>query len=151
MSETIFDVLRADHDKLRTLTDLVEKTHGDSDGRRELFARLEAEARAHAALEERLLYAPLLGDESTRERAGHSVEEHREMNRLFDELSEADRSSPGWVQRFQQLAEAMRHHLDEEEREMFPQAGRVLTAREKEEMARRFQAEKPAEKDAVAG
>ncbi|MCB9540167.1 MAG: hemerythrin domain-containing protein [Myxococcales bacterium] len=150
MAETIFDVLRDDHDTQRTLLDLIEQTHGDSEGRRELFARLRAEALAHAAAEERIFYAALMADERTREKARHSVVEHQEAEAILDELEEMDMSSPGWIQRFRTVAEDLRHHVDEEEHEVFQQAGRVLTEQQKRSMAAEFRAEKADDRDRLA-
>lgn len=145
MSETIFDVLREDHDKQRTLIDLVEKTGGDSKGREELFHRLRSEALAHAAVEERVFYSTLLADETTRNKAGHSIEEHHEVETIFDELAETEFSSSGWLQRFRTVAKDLRHHVDEEEQEVFQLAGKALSDGQKTQMARQFRNEKDAE------
>ena len=149
MTNTIFEELREDHQKQRTLLDLIEKTSGDSDGRRELFARLRTEAIAHAAVEERVFYATLLGERQTRDKAGHSVVEHREAEDMLEELTDVDMSSPAWLPKFRKLAEALRHHMDEEEQEVFQLAGKVLTAAQAKQMAQEFEKEKPAKKQAL--
>jgi len=91
-----------------------------------------------------VFYAALLADETSRPKAGHSVEEHRQMERLFAELAAEDMASPGWVQRFRQLGDKLRHHLVEEEREVFQLAGRVLDDDAKTALARQFREAKPA-------
>lgn len=146
MSKTIYERLREDHQTQRTLIDLVLKTKGDSDGRRELFARLKSEALAHAAVEERVFYSTLMAQELTRDKAGHSVQEHNEAESIFDELADEDMSSPGWLQRFETLAEELRHHMDEEEHEVFQLAGKVLSRAQEEQMAEQFGKEKPTER-----
>lgn len=143
MTETIFEALRADHQIQRRLIDLVSKTHGDSAGRRELFARLKAEALAHAAVEERAFYSVLLADELSRDKAGHSVKEHHQVESLFDELDERERDDGGWLLRFKTLADKLLHHMDEEEQEMFQLGGKVLNDQQKEDMARQYRSEKP--------
>ena len=57
---TIFEALREDHGKQRTLVDILVKTSGDSDGRDELFEKLKLELSVHANAEERYLYVPLM-------------------------------------------------------------------------------------------
>ncbi len=146
MTDTIYERLRADHDKQRRLIDLVSKTTGDSAGRRELFDRLRAEALAHAAVEERVLYSTLLAQELTRDKAGHSVAEHHEAEDIFGELVEMDMASSGWLNRFHTLAEKLLHHMKEEEREVFQMAGKALSRAQEEQMAQQHQNEKRPER-----
>ena len=134
----IFKRIRADHDKHRTLLDIIERTNGDSRGRRELFPKLADEVRAHAHAEERTFYAELLGERESRDKAGHSVKEHHEAEAIIEERLDKDYSDTGWLARFRTLAEELRHHMDEEEKEVFPLAGRVLSDKRKSELAAEF-------------
>lgn len=144
----IFEALREDHESQRTLADLLEKTQGASDGRSELFERFERELRAHAAAEERVFYARILEDELTRAKAGHSIKEHKEAETLLDELRDMDMSSPAWLPKLKQLTHDIRHHLDEEEQEVFQLAGKVLTDEQKSRLGAEFVEVKEAETDA---
>lgn len=146
----IFERLRADHDKHRTFIDLIEKTSGDSAGRRELFPKLAHEVRTHAHAEERTFYAELLGEGGSRDKAGHSVKEHHEAEAIIEELEEKDYSDSGWLTRFRTLAEMLRHHMDEEEKEVFPLAGRVLSETRKRELVAEFEGAKGDEAKKVA-
>lgn len=148
MPETIFEALRDDHQTQRRLIDLVSKTHGDSEGRRELFERLKDEAIAHAKVEERVLYSRLLADELSRDKAGHSVKEHHQTEAIFDELAERDMSDSGWLLRFKTLAEKLVHHMNEEEHEVFQLAGKVVDEHQQIELANQFRSEKPPQRDA---
>lgn len=56
----IFDRIREDHTAFRTLIELVGKTDGDSEGRRELFGKMADQVRTHAPAEERVSNADLL-------------------------------------------------------------------------------------------
>lgn len=146
MTDTnIFERLRQDHDKQRTLLDLVDKTHGDSRGRRELFERLKDEAEAHAAVEERVFYSVLLTNELTRDKSGHSIEEHKEIEAIFEELEQKPFDDHGWLTRFRTLADKLRHHLEEEEHQIFQLAGKVLNETQKRELAAAFHSQKTAE------
>lgn len=123
---TIFEALRSDHDTQRTLVDLLVKTEGDSTGRTELFDRLKTELAAHAAAEERYFYVPLMERDLTQEHARHSVAEHKELDDFVAKLEEYDKSSSQWLITARDLAHRLEHHLDEEEREIFPVAGKAL-------------------------
>lgn len=137
----IFEALREDHDKQRTLVDLLTKTHGDSDGRDELFKKLKHELKIHADAEERHFYVPLIEDDLTQEKARHSIAEHHEMDELIEELESTDYSSPGWLATAKKLAHEVIHHLDEEEQEVFQLAGKVLTNGQKESLAADYREE----------
>lgn len=124
---TLFEALREDHDTQRTLLGLLIKTHGDSDGREELFEKVKKALTSHAAAEERALYIPMMELDMTQEKARHSVAEHHEIDELVEELEDMDFSSPGWLAAAKKLQELVTHHLDEEEQEVFQLAGRALS------------------------
>ncbi len=142
----LFEALRADHDTQRTLLDLLVKTHGDSEGREELFEKVKKELSAHAAAEERALYVPMMEQDLTQEKARHSVAEHHEIDELVEELENTDFSSPGWVATAKKLQHLVTHHLDEEEQEVFQLAGRALDEQAKTRLAGTYQEEMAAAK-----
>ena len=131
----IFEAIREDHKKQRTLLDILVKTHGDSEGREELFQKLKDELQVHATAEERFFYIPLMKDDFTQEKSRHGVAEHHEIDELIEELEKTDYSSPGWLATAKHLHERVHHHLDEEEHEFFQMAGKVLSDKEKESLA----------------
>lgn len=138
---TIFEAIREDHETQRTLIDLVTKTTGSSDGREELWARLKSELEAHAAAEERYFYVPLMEHDMTQDTARHSVSEHKELDDFVEQLDGYDMSGPQWIQTAEELRERLIHHLDEEEKEVFPVAGKVLSPSEKTSLADEYRAD----------
>jgi len=137
----IYEALRDDHDTQRTLVEQLLKTHGDSDGRRELYERLKRELVAHAAAEERCFYVPLMEDDLTQEKARHSVAEHHELDEFMEQLDGYDMSGPQWIQTAGELGERLLHHLAEEEHEVFQLAGKVLTDDQTRDLADEYAAE----------
>ncbi len=133
--ETIFEALRDDHETQRTLVSILVETHGESEGRRELFDKLRRELEAHAAAEERFFYVPLMESDVTQEQARHSVAEHKELDDYVEQLEGYDMTAPQWLITARELAERLIHHLDEEETEVFPVAGRVLSDDDKTSLA----------------
>lgn len=123
---TIFDALRADHDRQRTLLDKLEQTEGASGNRGALFAELKSELDDHAALEEKHFYSALMRVDMTIEKARHSVAEHKELDDRVEELEGLDYSNPHWLIRFKEFRHRVLHHLEEEEREVFQVAGKAL-------------------------
>ena len=123
---TIFDELRTDHEHQRRLIGELVDTHGDSDERRRLLAELTAALAAHAAAEERHFYTELMQFDATQEKARHSVHEHEQLDDLVEALEGYDRTAPAWLETARDLEHKLTHHLDEEEAEVFPMAGKVL-------------------------
>lgn len=138
---TIFERIRRDHNVQRTLVDLLIETEGASERRKELFERLTTELVAHAGAEERYFYIPLMEDDLTQDNARHSVAEHKELDEFVEGLKQTDLSAPEWLKTAKKLAERLKHHLEEEEFEVFPVAGRVLTDSQKEELAADYDAD----------
>ena len=131
----IFEALRSDHDQQRDLVERLLRTEGASDDRSGLFERLVAELEAHAGAEERCFYVPLMKDDLTQGKARHSVAEHQELDDLVEQLHGYDMSGSQWIQTAQDLADRLTHHLDEEEREVFQLAGKVLSDQQKIRLA----------------
>lgn len=138
---TIFEALREDHEKQRTLIDLLVKTEGSSDGRKELFERLKDSLTAHAGAEERFFYVPLMEHDLTQEHARHSVSEHKELDDFVEQLENYDMSGPQWIQTAKELQHRLIHHLDEEEVEVFPLARKALSDDEKTKLAEDYSAD----------
>ena len=140
-AETIFEALRDDHETQRTLASILVETEGDSDGRREIFDKIRREMMAHAAAEERYFYVPLMESDTTQEQARHSVAEHKELDDYIEQLEQYDRSAPQWLLTAREMTERLIHHLDEEETEVFPVAGRVLSDDAKASLASEYRAD----------
>jgi len=137
----IFEALREDHEKQRTLLDILVKTHGDSEGRHELFDRVKRELETHAAAEERHFYSPLMEHDITQEKTRHSVAEHHEIDECIKKLEETDYSSSAWVSYARELHDLVIHHLDEEEHQVFQLAGKALSENEKTSLATEYRQE----------
>lgn len=143
----IYEALREDHDKQRELIAKLVETHGDSDERDTLFKALKSELEAHAIAEERAFYVPLMEDDLSQEKARHSVAEHHEMDEMIEKLEDTDYSSPAWLAAAKELCERVTHHLDEEEQEVFPVAGKVISDEQATALAAEYKRERDDHKD----
>lgn len=141
MDQTIFEVLRGDHEVQRGIVERLAKTQGDSPERRRLYAELKAELSAHAAAEERCFYVPLFAHDLTLSKARHSVAEHHELDELIEALDALSFGSSGWLNQAHSLFERIEHHLREEEREVFQLAGKALADADKLRLAKAYQRE----------
>lgn len=142
----IFDALKADHQKHRDLLRRLDGTRGKSRERGALFREFTLEAKGHAAAEEQALYSTLLRKPPTTDKGRHSVAEHQKIEDLLNTLAATPMTTGGWLMRFRELRHYYLHHLEEEEKEVFPAADRVLAAADERFMRGVFRARKAVEK-----
>jgi len=141
----IYAELKADHDRHRELIARIEDTSRKDEERQELFDILRVELQAHAAAEEEALYSVMLANPELRDEARHSVSEHKEIDDFLGELVEKDTSSLFWMSKFKSMRERYLHHIEEEEKEMFPEAAKELSKTKEAEIGRLFARRKPKE------
>ena len=145
-TKRIFERLKLDHTKHRSLLDQIEDTSGDSEERRRLFETFTKEVKSHAAAEEQALYSTMMRKPETTDDTRHSVAEHHELDKLMNDLAATDMATGAWLQKFKTLKHDYLHHIDEEEEEHFPEFEEKLTEQDERDMAALFDRRKTAEK-----
>src|SRR3546814_11485333 len=90
MSENIYEALRASHETQRSLCRKLLRATSQSGRRGEIFRELRIELAAHAAAEERFLYAPILMDDMGLSPSRHALAEHHEIDECVEALGRAD-------------------------------------------------------------
>ena len=135
MTETIYDALRESHERQRSLCRRLLRSPPHSEKRIALFTELRIELAAHAAAEERFLYAPILMDDAGLDASRHALHEHQE---IVADMQVNDKNGAGWMARARKLSEKVHHHLREEEKKFFQVSGKILDAAQKARLARRY-------------
>ena len=138
----IFEALRVSHETQRELTArLLAGLAEDTPERQEVFLTLKRELIAHETAEERCFYVPLFEHDATVDAARHAIAEHHQMDEMVESLEEMEPASAQWRDCAQKLCEKVEHHLVEEERKFFQEAGKVLTEAQKTSLAKEYEAE----------
>lgn len=143
MELTLFDVLKQDHEKARYLFDKVRKS-----GKREiaslgkLFSQIEEELGVHMEGEERFLYTALEQHDEAREKVLESYEEHQVAKTMLATFNSLAVDDERWMAKISVLNEIVEHHMQEEEREMFKVARKVLAKSQVQEIAVKYQQHK---------
>ncbi|KAA0572585.1 hemerythrin domain-containing protein [Azospirillum sp. Sh1] len=119
----IFARIKTDHDTIRSLLEKTEKANGSG---RAVFEELQRELWAHSKVEEGVFYASLKKAKEAKSETVEGLNEHHLINGLLDELNAMKTTDSGWKEKLQVLGELVRHHLDEEEEELFEEARDVL-------------------------
>jgi hemerythrin-like domain-containing protein len=145
----IYADLKADHDRHRDLIARIEDTSRKDEERKILFEELRKDLQAHAAAEEEALYSVMLANPELRDDARHSVSEHKEVDDMLGELTDKEPSSLFWMHKFKAMRDRYLHHIDEEEKDMFPAASKELSQAKEEEIAKVFERRKPRELERV--
>ena len=123
MPETIFEALRESHERQRSLCRKLLRSAPHTRRRLELFTALRIELAAHAAAEERFLYAPILMDDNGLDPSRHAMHEHHQIDEIVEDMQVVDHAGAKWMADARRLSEKVHHHLREEETKFF-QAGR---------------------------
>ncbi len=124
-------LLREDHTTVRDLFQKFEKA-GDRayKTKRRLVDRIIEELAVHSAIEEQLFY-PAVREavEGAQEDVLESLEEHHVVKWTLSELEKMDPEDERFDAKVAVLIESVRHHMEEEEGEMFPKVRAAVSRR----------------------
>ena len=135
MTDSIYDALHESHERQRHLCRKLVRAPADLDQREALQKELRIELAAHAAAEERFLYAVILMDDAGLDASRHALHEHHEIDECVEELQKADTMASTWSEAAKQLSHQVHHHLREEESKFFQVSGKILSASQKTPLA----------------
>lgn len=135
---TIYDALRESHEIQRALCRSLVRVKPESGKREGILEELRIELAAHAASEERFLYAPILMDDMGLNPSRHALAEHHEIDELVEELKQAEYDGGSWLAKAKELSKLVHHHLKEEETKFFQISGKILTEAQKLKLARQY-------------
>ncbi|WP_313644024.1 hemerythrin domain-containing protein [Stenotrophomonas sp.] len=138
MTETLYDALRESHERQRSLCRKLLRSPPHTQRRLELFTELRVELAAHAAAEERFLYAPILMHDAGLDASRHALHEHHEIDEIIADMRVAEKLGAGWMAKARKLSEKVHHHLREEERKFFQISGKILSATRKHRLAAQY-------------
>jgi hypothetical protein len=115
-------MLKEDHRKVKELFDDFEETTGSA-AKKKIVTEAIMELKIHATLEEEFFYPAVRQEiEDTEGLMDEADEEHHVAKILIAELEQMQGDEEHWEAKFKVLAESVRHHIKEEEGEMFPLA-----------------------------
>ena len=119
-SNPVLAMLKADHKKVKALFDDYE----DATPRKQQDIAQTAiqELDIHAELEEKLIYPAIREGIEDDDLMNEANEEHHLVHVLIAELKKLDPSDEIFKAKFCVLGELVKHHVKEEEGEMFPKA-----------------------------
>ena len=142
-------LLKTDHKKVSALLKKVEALGETAHASRgKLFAQIDAELEAHAEVEEKIFYPALKAKTKRNDEANDEVleayEEHANVKAMLGKLKTLSPTHETYNAKLQVLSELVKHHVKEEETEMFKQARKLLKKPELDDLGKKMEAAKKA-------
>jgi hemerythrin superfamily protein len=131
------DLLTQQHRVVDSLFDQI-KAAATEGMRYSLFEQVAEALAMHAKIEEQIFY-PAVKFDDTMDLLKDSVQEHLEAKRLLVDLMEAE-TDDTFDTKFQDLVNGIKHHVNEEETELFPKVRQHLDDGQLDEIGNQLQA-----------
>ena len=127
-------VLKQDHGNVETLFKRFEASD-EADERREIVDHVIEQLSVHAAIEEQVFYPALRAEmEDAESDVLEALEEHHLVKLSLVELEKLSAASERFEAKVTVLIENVRHHVTEEEDELFPKVREVIPAHRLDEL-----------------
>ena len=129
----VFKTLAEQHGEVSAM---LKRLQGKPEKRAELWPDIRRELLSHERAEMREVYPVLRQRVETRALAEHHDQEAAEMERLIERIDTA--AGDAWRTLYDQLVDAVHHHANEEESEIFPKAQQAIGEQGAKDLESRF-------------
>lgn len=121
-STNAIEMLKQDHKKVKAIFKKFEDTE-EPDQMKQLVEQAIQELKVHAAIEEEVFYPAVRQEaEDQEDTVDEALEEHHVVKLLIEELEGMEPGDERYKAKFTVLSENVKHHIEEEESEMLPEA-----------------------------
>ena len=140
----VIEVLEHDHREVEEMFGELESLRGasteeDKSRRKDLTDRVTIELVRHSVAEEVLVY-PEVEDKVSADQVEHAREEHAEAEETLKRLEKLDADDPGFDDELATLMGEIRHHIEDEEGEMFAHMRQMIDEDELRKLGGRVEA-----------
>ncbi|MDT7726065.1 MAG: hypothetical protein QOI21_2641 [Actinomycetota bacterium] len=144
MSNDAIVLLKDDHKTVEKLFKQFEKAGENALAeKRKLVDSMIEELTTHTYIEEEIFYpAARAAAPETKDHVLESVEEHHVVVWMLSELAKLDPSDETFDAKVTVLTENVRHHVEEEEQEWFPEVRKAMGRKQLQELGERMLAAK---------
>jgi hemerythrin superfamily protein len=139
-------LLKKDHETVRGLLGSLEKSAQKGGPRvAKLVTQIDNELKIHTTIEEEIFY-PAFRDavrsKEDKKMYFEALEEHHVVKLVLPEVDATGKGGPEFAAKAKVLKELVEHHAGEEEKEMFPEARKVFSRAQLQELGERLQQRK---------
>jgi hemerythrin-like domain-containing protein len=139
-------LLKEDHKRVREMLAKLDKSSQKAgDSREKLLEKIQQELQIHTTIEEEIFYPAYRAAVSKQEDAKlykEALEEHHIVDVVLAEIGQSDAESEEFSAKAKVLKDLVEHHAEEEEKQMFPRARRVIQADKRKELGEQMAARK---------
>ncbi len=135
------ELLVDDHNKLKTLFGKVNETE-DEKTKHNLFQQIRKELESHTKIEEEIFYPAVKTTEGLEDIVKEGIQEHHQTDLFIREIENLADGSDVFDPKLKVLMEGVEHHIQEEEKEMFPKVRKHFSKSELEELGSKMKAKK---------
>lgn len=139
----IYEALKKDHEEVKALLDELVSLRNDDEYRFVLIEEIRNHLIPHSRAEESVFYNTLRAVNADKKIVFHGFQEHLEAETLLRTLQVMDKVNLEWKGTAEKLRDAVLHHVEEEESEIFAEARAAFTKEEAEAMCEAFEQLKP--------
>ncbi|MEV3935740.1 hemerythrin domain-containing protein [Glycomyces sp. NPDC049804] len=139
----LIDVIIKDHRHFEAVFTELETHTGIGYGRKDLVDHVIAELVRHEVAEEQFVY-PVARDRLKKgdEIADHEIEEHAAAEEVLKQLEGLEPDHPRFESLVKKMIDDVRHHMDEEERDLLPRLREVCDEEELQDLGHKVLAAK---------
>lgn len=132
----IYTKIKRDHDEARSMMDEILEGRNDEQVCLEVLEELKVAILSHAKSEEKTFYEALKesGDEQLSEKVPNFKKEHKEVETMFEEIESMHPREQLWWEKFGAIRQALLHHMEEEEKQVFKAAKQEIESQEASEL-----------------
>ena len=124
MTTNAVQMLKSDHAKVKQLFAQFEAAGEDEKRKGDIFKQIAQELKVHTTIEEEVFYPAVKKMDG--EMALEAVEEHNIVDWIIAQMKKLSPGDENYDAKFSTLKENVEHHIEEEEKEMFPEAEQKL-------------------------
>lgn len=136
----IFDLIKKDHEKVKTLLEQIQENASDNNKRNDLLTQVKQELLTHNKAEEALIYKEL-EKKGYEKLAIRSAEEHKLVEQHLETFHDG-LSENSFLARAEILTNLISTHIDEEENETFEKLEEEFSEEELNNLSEKFHHEK---------
>jgi hypothetical protein len=114
-------LLKKDHEEVKQM--MSEWENAEEEQKKQLTKQILREIKVHAQLEEMLFYPKMREVQDLKEVVARSLVEHRGVELLIADMEQMGEDDEMYEATFQVITEQVKHHIEEEEKDLLPKAG----------------------------
>lgn len=135
------ELLHEDHERVQALFEQVKGTENERQ-HQQLFKKIKTELETHTYIEEKVFYPRLKKQDELRDLVLEAVEEHLQVKTLLRAIERLTSGNERFDAKLSVLMDNVEHHVEEEEKEMFPQVEAQFSSDQLEELGQEMEAAK---------